>query len=361
MMTSGTIREETLHGPLPVREKWLSTLREDVIEPELPIIDAHQHLWTRPHAPYMVDAYLADVESGHNIIGSVYVQCSSMYRQDGPAEMRPIGEVEFANGVAAMSASGLFGSRRLCAGIVGAADLSLGERVRPVLEASMRAGGSRFKGIRTLAAWSPIRTRVTPDHESRPGVLADAAFRKGFAVLNELRLRFDVHVYHWQLAELADLSRAFPETTIIVNHCGAPVMAGTPESGRGEIRKAWQAGMKALADSGNVVIKLGGLASRLSGSMLHEQDVAPSSMALADHFRQYLEPCLDYFGPRRCMFESNFPVDKGQSSYRTLWNAFKRVTKACSDEDKHRLFHETARIVYGLDLAAGQHRDVRIA
>ncbi|CAA9543489.1 MAG: Purine/pyrimidine phosphoribosyl transferase, partial [uncultured Thermomicrobiales bacterium] len=117
---------QTAPPPSPVRQAWLDRLREEIIEPALPIVDPHHHLWDRPGWRYLLDELLADLNSGHTIVATVFLQCRAMHRADGPEALRPVGETEFVNGVAAMSASGGYGLTRVCAGIVGPADLRLG-------------------------------------------------------------------------------------------------------------------------------------------------------------------------------------------------------------------------------------------
>ena len=208
---------------LPIREDWLAQWREEMLEPDLPIVDPHHHLWDRPGWRYLLEEFLADVNSGHNVLASVFVQCRSMYRREGPEELRPLGETEFVNGVAAMSASGGSGAARICAGIVGHADLRLGARVENVLEAHVRAGGGRFRGIRHISAWDADASIMNPSYRPPPGLLADRGFREGFARLAPLGLSFDAWLYHPQVDELAALAQEFPDTPIVLDHVGGPL------------------------------------------------------------------------------------------------------------------------------------------
>src|SRR6476646_4814821 len=205
---------------LPVRQDWLDRRKEPILAPDLPIVDPHHHLWDRPDWRYLLDELLADTESGHNIVATVFVQARAMTRPTGPVEMRPVGETEFVNGVAAMSASGIYGKTRHCAGIVGHADLSLGSRLEPVLEAHLRAGGDRFRGIRHSSAWDEDAQVRNPAYSPPPGLIAERAFREGFAVLGRLGLSYDAWLYHPQIAELTDLARAFPGSKIVLDHVG---------------------------------------------------------------------------------------------------------------------------------------------
>jgi L-fuconolactonase len=333
----------------PVRQDWLDRRKEPILEPELRIIDPHHHMWIRPGWRYLFDDLLADTGSGHNIVATVYVQARSMYRESGPVEMRPVGEVEFVNGVAAMCASGLLGKTRACAGIVGQADLTLGGRVEPVLAALSRAGGDRFRGIRHITAWDADASLTNPAYPAPPALLADKTFREGFAVLGRLGLSFDAWMYHPQLDELANLAGAFPGTKIVLNHVGGPLGAGAYSGKRNEVFPRWAASIKALARHQNVFIKVGGLGQAFNGLGFDKQADPPSSEALAAEFRRYFETCIDAFGASRSMFESNFPVDKASYSYQVFWNACKRLTKGASSAERADLFAGTAARFYRLD------------
>jgi L-fuconolactonase len=335
---------------LPIRQDWLDRRREPILEPELPIVDPHHHLWDRTGWRYLLDDLLRDVGSGHNIVATVFVQARAMYRASGPEEMRPVGETEFVNGVAAMSASGIYGKTRACAGIVGHADLTLGSRVEPVLTALIRAGGERFRGIRHIAAWDADASVRNPAYSPPRGLMADKSFREGFSVLGRLGLSFDAWLYHPQIEEVTALARAFPDTPIVLNHVGGPIGIGAAYAGkRSEIFPRWAASIKALAACQNVCVKLGGLGMRLGGFGFHEQAEPPSSETLAAAWRPYIETCIEAFGPARSMFESNFPVDKGSYSYPVFWNTCKLMTKGASNGERADLFARTAARFYRLD------------
>src|ERR1700693_2809271 len=205
---------------------WVAQRKEEIIEPALEIVDPHHHLWDREGHRYLLDQLLADTGSGHNITQTVFIECGSMYRADGPTEKKPVGEIEFVNGTAAMSASGQFGKSRLCAGIVGRADLRLGDGVARVLEAEIAAGDGRFRGIRHSVTWDPSEMFSPGRTNATKGQMADAKWRAGFARLAPLNLTFEAWLYHPQLMELAELARAFPQTTIILNHVGGPLGIG---------------------------------------------------------------------------------------------------------------------------------------
>ena len=305
----------------PVRQDWLDRRKEPILEPDLPIVDPHHHLWHRPGWRYLLDELLADTNSGHNILATVFVQAFAMMRAGGPAEMRPVGETEFVNGIAAMSASGIYGKTRHCTGIVGHADLTLGSRVEPVLAAHIRAGGDRFRGIRYSTVWDADPSIRYPAYSPPPGLSGDRRFREGFAVLGRLGLSFDAWLYHPQINEVGDLARAFPQAKIVLDHVGGPI------------------GIGAYAGK------------HKDGFGFHEQSEPPSSETLASTWRPYIETCIEAFSPSRCMFESNFPVDKGSYSYPVFWNACKLLAKGASDSEKADLFCGTAARFYRLDLA----------
>jgi predicted TIM-barrel fold metal-dependent hydrolase len=280
----------------------------------------------------------------------VFVECGSMYKEDGPQPLRCVGETEFVNGVAAMSASGGYGPIRACAGIVGHADLTRGGAVREVLEAHLRAGGGRFRGIRHGASHDDDPSVLGPLARAPKGLLASERFREGFAELAPLGLSFDAWLLEPQLPELSELAQVFPETQIILDHIGTPLGIGRYQDLRQERFGIWRDQIRALAERQNVVVKLGGLAMPFAGFEREPQDLgAPASQRLADLWRPYIETCIEAFGVERCMFESNFPVDRYLASYTVLWNALKRLTDGASPEEKARLFRGTAQAVYRLE------------
>jgi predicted TIM-barrel fold metal-dependent hydrolase len=337
---------------LPVREDWLDRRKEEIIEPPLAIADPHHHLWDRPGWRYLLPDLLADTGSGHNVVATVFVQCRSMYPAGGPEEFRPVGETEFVNGVAAASASGIYGPTAICAGIVGHADLCLGGRVQDVLEAHIRAGGGRFRGIRHITAWDVDPTFMNPAYPVPQYLLADPTFRDGFARLAPLNLSFDAWLYHAQISELAALARAFPDTSIVLDHVGGPLGVGAYAGRRDEVFANWAASIRELATCENVFVKLGGLGMRINGYDFYLRPEPPSSQTLADAWRPSFETCIEAFSSARCMFESNFPVDKGSYGYAVFWNACKRVVSGASPSEKADLFSGTAARFYRLDLTS---------
>src|SRR5687767_9699738 len=313
---------------------------EDILEPALPIVDPHHHLWDHPKHRYLLDELLADSGSGHNVVATVFVECLSMYRASGPEELRPVGETEFVNGVAAMSASGRYGATRVAAGIVSYADLTRGERAGDVLDAHM-AASSRFRGIRHAAGWDASDAVRNSHTNPPPGLYLDTTFRRGFAQLARRHLTFDAWLYHPQIPDLTDLAKAFPDTTIVLDHFGGPLGIGPYSGRRAEIFAYWKGAIRAVADCPNVVAKLGGLVMPLNGFGFHKQEPKATSAELADATRDWYLHAIDCFGPGRCMFESNFPVDKVSASYDVLWNSFKRIAAGFSAADKAALFHDT--------------------
>ena len=338
---------------------------EAILEPELPIVDPHHHLWDRSMAPppppgpehpfataikpaqrYLLDGLLADTGSGHNVVATVFLECSAFYRADGPVELRAVGETEFVNGVAAMSASGIYGPTRACAGIVGRAELTLGDAVKPVLEAHVRAGGGRFRGVRHSGNWDadPIigNGALEPDVYRRPD------FRAGLARLSAFGLSLDAWVFHTQLADVIELARAFPGTNIIMGHVGGVLGYGPYAGKRDEIFTAWKAAIAELAKCPNVTMKLGGMMMRAAFYDYRMAERPVTSEELAAQWGPYVEYCIEKFGPQRCMFESNFPVEKMGIGWVPLWNAFKRIAAGASADEKRALFHDTAQRVYRL-------------
>jgi L-fuconolactonase len=329
-----------------VDEAWLAQHREEVIEPELPIIDPHHHLWSRAGSVYLFPELLADLSSGHNIRATIFEECGSMYRTEGPEELRSLGETEFVTGVAAMSASGGFGPTRACAAIVGNVNLMLGSGVERILEAHIAGSGGRFRAIRFSTAWdADERVHKTVP---RPGILAEKPFREGFRYLARFGLAFDAWVYHPQLNEVAALAADFPETPIVLNHFGSPILGG-PNAGRAsEVFAEWSKSITAVAAHDNVHVKLGALPV-IRPEKARRTDAPPlSSEEIAAAWRPFFEVCVEQFGARRCMFESNFPVQKRWCSYSVLWNACKRLAVSASTEEKSLLFAGTATRTYRL-------------
>ncbi len=339
------------HRNLPiVRPEWLARRTEPVIDPDQPIIDPHHHLWDMPGSRYLAEELMQDLRSGHDVRATVHVECKSGYRDTGPEAMSPVGETEFVLRCAEQAAGLSPGEPPIhtCAAIVGYADLEQGAPVREVLQAHVEAGAGRFRGIRVRAAWHPDPALQGPADGPPGDLLRRAQFHEGFAELQPLGLRCDLWVFHTQLQEAADLAHAFPETAIVLNHAGGPLGIGPYAGQRDSVFADWSRHMRALAQSSNVCVKLGGLAMPRIGFGFDARDTPPSSMDLAAAWQPYIDTCLEAFGPARCMFESNFPVDKGMTGYRVLWNAFKRMATGLTPSEKDRVFRGTAAEFYSI-------------
>lgn len=333
----------------PPSEDWLAKAApETPLEPDLPIIDTHHHLWERGRYRYLLHEFLADADCGHNIVATVFEECHSMYRADGPEHMRVVGETEFVAGVAAMSRSGRYGPTKVAVGIVGAADLTLGDAVEEVLTEQVRAGGGRFRGVRHSGSWDD--DPIIGNNARRAGLYREDSFGRGLDVLAGMGLVLDAWVFHTQLDEVIDLAKAHPDAPIVLCHCGGPLGYGPYTGKQDEVRSRWLAGMTELAKRPNVVVKLGGMMMRLAAYDYGKEPRPPTSTELAGLWRPYMEPCIELFGAERCMAESNFPVEKMGIAYGPLWNAFKRITANASAAEKAAIYSGTAKRVYALDV-----------
>jgi L-fuconolactonase len=339
---------------LGLNPAWLKLHHEAALEPDLPIIDPHHHLWERDGG-YLLDDILADTGSGHRVLATVFAQCGYAYRTSGPVELRPVGETAFAAGVA-RAAEARKGARpnsatRVCAGIVGHADMQLGDAVEPVLQAHIEAGAGHFRGIRHITANhaefnASLLGRPPADLLQRPN------FRAGLEKLQSLGLSFDAWLYHTQIDQLTELARAMPALPIAINHVGGPLGVGPYQGRRDATFTEWRAAMQKLSSCPNVVVKLGGLGMALGGFDFHLLPKPPSSEQLAAAWGPLMQTSIELFGAQRCMFESNFPVDKAMTSYAVLWNAYKRIAKGASSSEKAALFMGTANKFYRLNVSA---------
>ncbi|RDC59837.1 uncharacterized protein HME9302_01033 [Alteripontixanthobacter maritimus] len=343
-------------------------MTETILEPDLPIIDPHHHLWDlrpmlpaypQPHHPfiaaiagathYTFDQLQTDLASGHNIVGTVFMECGAFYDAGRDEALKPVGEVEYVNGVAAQGASGLYGATRPCAGIVGHANLLLGSEVGKVLDALTAAAPGRFRGIRHSAAWDADPEVLGPPFHAPEGLLRDPAFRKGFAELGKRGLTFDAWVLEPQLPDVIDLARAFPDQPIILDHCGTPLNIASYRGTLPDRFDIWRDNIRTLAECENVSVKIGGLAMAFCGMPEDGPAAGHSSESLAALWKPHVETCIEAFGADRAMFESNYPVDRWGATYANLWNAFKRLSAVASADEKHALFAGTAGRIYGLE------------
>ncbi|MBP0625018.1 amidohydrolase family protein [Cupriavidus consociatus] len=331
---------------LPVQPEWLASATEAALEPSLPIVDAHHHFYERPGWTYLREDYLQDLRCGHNIQASVYMQALTRYRVAGPEALRPVGETEF---VSQATAARPGGEPQVAQAIVGYADLRRGAAVREVLEAHLAAGSGRFRGVRHLTTWDADASLANPLTAAPRGLLLDPGYRAGVAELAPLGLSYDAWLFFPQLPELFDLAKANPDTVVIVNHCGGIVRIGQYRDKQAEVFTQWSRHMRELARLPNVRVKLGGLGMRINGFGFDQGERPPSSVQLADTWKPWMLTCVEAFGAERCMFESNFPVDKGSYPYSNGWNAFKRLTAQTSASERNALFRGTARAVYRLD------------
>lgn len=335
-------------------EAWLGQVQETALEPELPICDPHHHLWETRARPgniqprYLLDEILADVNGGHNIVSTVFIECGAMFKADGPENMRCVGETEFVNGIAAMSASGGYGKSRIAAGIIGTVDPRIGDATADVLDAQIAAGGGRFRGIRRGAFWHA--SPEVENHRTQPpeGLLLREDFRRGFKHLAPRKLSFEIWCAHTQIPDAVSLARAFPDTVLILDHFGGPIGIGPYKGKADEVFADWKSKIDELAKCENVNVKLGGLNMHVNGYGWENKPKPPTSTELAEATRRYFDYAIEKFGPRRAMFESNFPVDKLSCSYTVLWNSFKRLAEGFSADEKAALFHDTAARVYRL-------------
>ena len=328
---------------------------EPALEPAIPICDCHHHFWiSRPDYPdsmkwprqYLLRDLAEDLNSGHNVRSTVFIEVKSEYRSDGPEEMRPVGEVEFVQELATESATGSYGPARAAAAIVGHADLKLGEPVRPVLEAMQAASSDRFRGIRHSVGWDP--SPELADRESK-GLPSHENYRAGARVLASMGLCLENSLYFPQLAELAEFAKAVPDLTIVLNHIGGLIRVGPYANRDDEVLPAWREGIAAVAECPNIVIKLGGVGQPRYGFDWHERADPIGSEELAESLSPLMSHCIEKFGPDRCMFESNFPVDRVSYSYSVVYNAFKRLSKGYSASERADMFHGTAARVYRID------------
>lgn len=327
-------------------EQWLTgEVPEEILEPDLPIVDPHHHLWdirssaVEPAASFEQKVYLCEEianeirDGGHNVEKTVFAQCGAFYRANGPSELKCVGETEFVHGIIAMSNSGVYGDVELCAGIFSAADLRVGADVERVLQAHMNASPN-FRGVRTA-----FPSDLNED------------FMSGYAMLAKHNLSFD----NWspdfdRLPTLARLADANTDVTVIVNHLGGQVNTNAPKG----VVERWRSSIDAVAACSNTVIKCGGGQMRVGDwepdFHMHQRAKPPGSEELCELMLPYYQYVIEAFGPQRCMFESNFPVDKECVSYRTLWNLFKRIANrvGLSDAEKTAMFSGTATRAYRL-------------
>ena len=327
-------------------DAWLAKLEEDVLEPDLPIVDPHHHLWLRGGYTYLMPELAADMDCGHNIAATVFAECHSMYRKDGPEEERSLGETEFVTGQAAMSASGEFGPARACAVMFGNVDMTLGAAAEPLLERHIEASGGRFRGVRYSTGWDAddrIRS-VAPES----GMLVEGKVKEAASILARLGLALDSWLYHPQLDEVAELADAVPDLTIVLNHVGSPILGGPYRGRRDEVFTDWRERIRRVGERENVCVKLGALPIRMP-DFAGDRSLPPGSEEVAAAWRPWIETCIEAFSPARAMYESNVPVQKRWCSYQVCWNAFKRISQNATATQKADLFAGAAARAYRID------------
>ena len=331
---------------------WLEQVEEEIVDAERPIIDPHHHLWSDKDeaSDYEIEHLWSDMAKGHKVIGTVFVECSTNYRKEGPKELWPVGETEYVVNQAKKSRDASTSAQAPILGIVSHANLKLGEAVIEVIEAHREAAGGLLRGIRHSVAYYPHPPAVARYTGRIRHLLLDAQFRRGFAQLASAGLSFDAWLTHEQIPELTDIARAFPDTTIICDHFGGPMGIGEYAGKQLEIFPQWQKNIAELATCKNVVAKLGGLAMPINGWGWDQRATPATSGEIVDAHSAYYLHTIDCFGPSRCMFESNFPVDRLSVSYNVLWNAFKKIAHPFSADEQHAMFMATAQRIYNLQV-----------
>jgi L-fuconolactonase len=330
------------------RDTWLQLTLEPAVDPELPICDPHHHFWDRPDDRYLKEDLLQDIRaSGHRVVSTIYIECRERWHPVGREELKPVGETEFVERMVGERTVGTTGTA-VAAGVVGFVDLRLGTAVAPVLEAHLAASPAHFRGVRHSCTWDASPTVKTATPGIPPGMMFETAFREGLNCLKRHGLTFEAWLYHPQLPELAALARAVPDVPMILNHVGGLLGVGPYAGRREDVFEVWKRGIAEVAACSNVVVKLGGLGMVRCGFGWHSHGVPPTSTALLEATAPYYLYCIEQFGPARCMFESNFPVDRLSCSYGVLWNSFKRMTAGFSAVERAALFHDTATRAYRL-------------
>ena len=336
----------------PGGNDWLAQSPEETLEPEIPICDPHHHFWVSRPEPadyqrYLLPELTADVSSGHNVRSTVFIEVHCEYRPEGPDEMKPVGEVEYVQRIADDSATGQHGTTKAAAAIIGHADLKLGEAVRPVLEAMQAASPNRFRGIRHSVGWDESPELANRDIK---GALSTSGYRAGAQVLAGMGLVLENSLYFHQLSELAELARAVPDLTIVLNHIGGLLRVGPYANRDDEVLPEWRRGVAEVAQCPNIIMKLGGVGQLRYGYYWHDRETAIGSGELAEALGPLMNHCIQQFGPDRCMFESNFPVDKVSYSYNVVFNAFKLLSQGYSPSERAAMFHDTAARVYNINV-----------
>ncbi|MFP6801746.1 MAG: amidohydrolase family protein [Pseudomonadales bacterium] len=329
----------------PGSQDWLDSITEDIIDPEQRIIDPHHHLWRHPGNEYVVENLHADTGSGHNIVKTVFVECHSEYLKDGPAHLRPLGETRFVAEQATESAE-RHGAE--ISGIVAHADLTLGDELVEVLAGHEVSGNGLFRGIRHAGACATHPKELFIPGGAPKGLYADQKFRAGVRLLGRKGYSYDTWHYHYQNKDFYELALAAPDTQMILDHFGTPLGVGYYADKKAGVFKQWKQDIKKIAECDNVIAKIGGLAMPDNGFGWHNRSTPPDSDEFVEAQRDYYLHTIDCFGPDRCMFESNFPVDRFSISYPVLYNGLKKIVVDFSEEEKDAMFYDTAERIYRL-------------
>ena len=325
---------------------------EPILDPDMPIIDTLHHLFDRGALRFMLEDYLACAAMGHRILATVYVETQAMARRDGPAALRPLGEVEFASGMAAMAASGVYGTCRVAAGIIGHADMTLGDEIAPLLDRAMAVSPERFRGVRQIALAHPDPNVLRFLTNKPPAdLLKHPNFPASLRLLAQRDLSFEATVLHHQLPELAEVVAQAAQTRFVLSHMGLATAPGIGPEARAEVFDVWRRNLRDLAALPNIVCKIGGLGTSYWGFGFNIRPEPAGSEELAAAWRPYIETAIEAFGPERCMMESDYPNDGRSCGFVPLWNAYKRVVQHYGADEKAALFHGTAQRFYRLNLA----------
>ena len=332
---------------------WLEITKEEIIEPGLPICDPHHHYWDlrverTPYGRYLLHELLNDIND-HNVTSTVFIEARAMYSADLEKDYRPVGEVEFVEGLSAASASGIYGKSRASASIIGHANLNLGNKVEPILESLLEASPKRFKGIRHIVAWDDDKKVDSIPVYNLEEQMSTKNFINGAKVLSKMGLSFDSYMYFHQLPQLLNLAKEVPDLPIVIDHIGGVLLVGEYANKKEEVLKIWEKNISDLSEYPNVEIKLGGLGMPITGHDWHLRNTPVGSEELSNQMKYFLDYCIEKFGPQRGMFESNFPVDKVSFSYNVLYNAFKKYSKGYSESERAAMFHDNAIRFYKVE------------
>lgn len=342
------------NSPKITREllQWHGRLQREVaLDPNIPIVDAHHHLHGKATDDYFyrTEDLNADLSSGHAVIGTIYVEgFKSGWRDGGPEAMRPVGEVEMIVEATRVSPQLAHGACRVAAGIVSFADLLLGDGIAPVLEAQMAASQGRLRSVRPSMSWDGGTVGSALSRMARRNAISDPGFRRGVACVQALGLSLDVWVLSHQLQDVVGLVDAFPDLEVVLCHVGGLLGVAEHRSRHASSYAAWLHDLRVLAERPNVRVKVGGMGMPMFGFGFEFEDRPATSSELALAWQPLIDACVETFGPGRCMFESNSPVDKQASGYVEIWNAFKRTTRHLSPDERRSMFYGTACEAYRL-------------